>query len=1282
MSVITSNAYNFSDFISSGVDARTGSFSLQINLGTFIGMGGAGLQIPLVIHFDASNHLNTGFGRGWSLPLSEFDADHNRLKLSTGQSFQIVWNDAKQEYDIPYRKLKDIRVFYLGDESEIKIVYKGGKEEYLDYETGVIKRALSPQGIPVYFEFEYHQNKLRLHEIHDEIRRVRINWWSNDYETLIEHSQSDEPFIAFRLHFNGDDRALTAFSIDGFNERLALEYQYFQEVNYACLSVITHPSGLREEIIYRHSQRLPNGAPIRYIPCVYRHLRYAGELQENYEAVYQFSDKNYLGFGSDRFWRPDEDTLFKTAYDYQYWSEELVNNKIKIKRTYNKYHLLIVEESFDENVIFQKNENQYYADPNLSIEYQSPQYSLLKYQSITYYYNNEQKVSRLYFDYDEYANLLKKINADGSALINIYYPLAGERNACPPEPFGMISLLKSQTFTPAAKKRQTPRSFFYTYTKLNRLQGEGYFVLLEEEKYSTGLSRLAYHQDTNKPIIYGRIKTNFSFYNLAPISENHYSYSQQGMLLIENRRFVVFDPNGNFTIKEQDKIDYKYDHIVESTDQNGNIERISYDGLGRIVKTTSFVDTPYEATAHIEYVCTAADYYVLETDHRGNQVKSVFNQAGKQIYDLIKPLDESDFKEIARYKYDVFGMKIEQSSADWLGETRLYQLLTRYEYDAYGEVKKIQHADGRIEHIIQNPVALTSEYRLEGCFSTTTYFNESGWEIKKETYSLEGQLLAKSENQYDGFGNLLKVIDTLGNEIDFRYDNLDRLINVTRFVEGVPINEHYFYPDFTEKEVIARLEVNGHVMGERFYDRLLRITEERVNEVVTQHTYDGTSERILTTKKTSQSATPDVIRFTYAPVIFLPLTRVTSPSQQIDASFSYHPTKGDLIQSLNPYAKNKYEYNSTGYVIRERIELNSGEKRVNTSAYSLQGVLLNSTDVLGNKRQTHLDAYGRPSLISEVIDGVISTTAIEYDDLSRPYRYQVTTDANQSEIELRFNAIGAEINRIVRLNGREVFSISQKYNQSMLMSERIYTEYKDTGAHESTTESYEYDEINRLVLYRCQGVNCPSDEAGNLLSEQGFRHDAYGNIIQVVNTFTNGETNTRTFSYMADNPVKLESIENTHQSYPARVECSYDFAGNLINDEQGRYYQYNALGKLDTVYSNAQKQEFLTSYSYDGQGTLVAQKNQQQESTYFYYLQNKLNNEIADSASASYSSFAPGLSGRYLKQGNANYCHQFLLGNAQKSTLQTVSFSNNALKTVEKNRYTPYGVATRQVEMV
>ena len=106
---LESSAFNFSEYIQSGVDVRTGSYSTRLKLAGWTANEGNGPHLPLQVSFDSFRATDLGWGRGWSLSLSTFDQKTHRLILASGVSYrlfiengQVIVKDKKLEN--PWRK--------------------------------------------------------------------------------------------------------------------------------------------------------------------------------------------------------------------------------------------------------------------------------------------------------------------------------------------------------------------------------------------------------------------------------------------------------------------------------------------------------------------------------------------------------------------------------------------------------------------------------------------------------------------------------------------------------------------------------------------------------------------------------------------------------------------------------------------------------------------------------------------------------------------------------------------------------------------------------------------------------------------------------------------------------------------------------------------------------------------------------------------------------------------------------------------------------------------------
>ncbi|GLO26697.1 hypothetical protein [Pseudomonas putida] len=101
----TSNAFNFSSFMQSSVDPRTGLYTLSIDLPALNANDLCGPDLPLQLNFSPMSNENYGFGIGWRLKLSSFNITTGMLSLHTGESFKVADNGPGNAPVIAEKKL-------------------------------------------------------------------------------------------------------------------------------------------------------------------------------------------------------------------------------------------------------------------------------------------------------------------------------------------------------------------------------------------------------------------------------------------------------------------------------------------------------------------------------------------------------------------------------------------------------------------------------------------------------------------------------------------------------------------------------------------------------------------------------------------------------------------------------------------------------------------------------------------------------------------------------------------------------------------------------------------------------------------------------------------------------------------------------------------------------------------------------------------------------------------------------------------------------------------------
>ncbi|KOE82692.1 hypothetical protein ACS86_07615 [Vibrio alginolyticus] len=1257
---ILSNAQNFAENLSSGVDVRTGSFSIGINIGEFISHKTNGPIISLNLSYSASSQMDIGFGGGWSLPLSSFNKESNMLYLYNGQSFKLTWNNQKGEYDIIYKKLRDVRVFYIDDTEEIKVEYKDGRTDYIDYETGLHRKVVSSTGLEVNFAFtDYGLNQVLWRAYDNAGRELVIDTWSDQYKTTVMHLFDERVLqtIEFEKYTVDNFTYLSQVVFPSMTQPIQFQYKYLTGSGYRVIEEVTHSSGLVERLTYAEvGHRLPNSAPLESVPYVSEHTIVPGEGQLEQYTAYEYTTLNYLGYNCGIAWVAGEDTLFKADGDYRYQTTEIINQTKKVVREYNKYHLLESAEYYSDNALIRKEEYTYFADLNQKIEDQSAKYSLVKEQKLTHYNQNESRLLITQYDYDDYGNLTLERNHDGSEVIRTYYPAEGEGALCPASPNGIVSYLKQEIFYPASSDfGECSRIKMMTYTSLPRLDNSDQSVVLLNSIDEEGHSIVYSHYDDPSHVYkYGRVKSEaMTFNQFTDVVNFEYEYLDESVKTIS--RLWTYDGIESSTSLT---VDYFFGKKIESVDESGIVERTHYDSLGRTLKVELSPETENLASLTFNYDVGEGNNKVTQTDSKGNMTVNCMNNAGNVI--LVKQLYGDELVPVQEFTYDEFGLMKQKIDIDYV-EGAESRVSTHFTYDSNGQVRTVDHQDGRKELIEQDPVSLTTTYQQLGLIVESTTYNELGQVTKKQTLDDVGNLIAHTDYSYDAYGNLRRIVDTDGRTIEYRYDQFDRVEETTRVIDGETITESYSYPEFTSSDVVSQVLINNKEVGTRSYDGLLRVKTETSAGVTQGYDYTGT----MALPSSIHNANGDLVEINNHRYLCKPVSAVVDGVANLSTLYRYDSQTGLPLYALGQGGELNITRDSFGRICSENVVLNDGIPRSTEYQYSLQGRLVQRSDFFGNITRFSYDPLGRLSTISEQTENQSNTTVIEYDEYSRPYQYTMNDGKNEVCVELAFDSKGLEISRLATVNGNQEFLYEQQYNKNLLLEYRIYQD--ENG---STTETYFYDGFNRLIEYICDGPNNPHDPHGNMIVRQEFQYDIYGNVLVLVSDFSDDSKNVSEYTYDSEIIARLKKITNTHPDYSSEVNFQYDAAGNMLNDEQGRQYRYNELNQLVSV--NEGSGQELTRYQYDALGQVVSQTIEEQL-LYLLYSQGELSNETSNGVSTHYNRVTEGLIRR--QTSNGNDIHQdILLGNGQGSIVETLS-ENSEGNIVDKktHSYTPYG---------
>ena len=1262
-----SNATNYSDAVSSGVDPRTGAFTFALHLAELSFAKTSGLVFKLRMSYNAASSLDLGFGRGWGLALARFDKNSNLLTLTTGQQFKIKWNTQRNEYDVPYRRLKDVRVLFEGSSavshSRLKVLHKDGRTEYIDYDKGCLEELVSPVGHSIFFDHWNSNARLFLWRIRESSdgksgHTVFIDNWTHRWKTTLIRKFNDSEInrISFDLSGAGSQRRLHALTLPG-NQIYRFAYRYSNASGYDLIEEVNHPTGLRERCRYLDAgHSLQSGAPIAAVPYVTEHWLYAGLAQPDRYATYHYSDKNYLGFGSSASWVAGEDVLFNSEQDYRYCTTEVVNGIQKTVRTYNKYHLLEKSAYYHYNVLYKEEVMTYFAVLSQKIDYQPATYSLLKSMETRHIGEEGIRSVKVSYDYDDYGNQISVNNADGSKVIRVFYPASGEVGKCPEEPNGFVSLLKTESFSPAVTANgEVPRHTHFDYLKLARLGTYGgYAVLIRKVTDHSGETEYSYYNSSINPYEYGRIKKIISTYR-GHISRESISYRITQDTLTTIR---LVEHHDKLQTDSSETLTFATEKITQTKDYKGYITLIDYDEASRKIRETVAWGTPSQATTVWDYSVGLGANTVMVSDAFGNQQRQTLNNAGNPIYEEVTD-EHGNFYFVSKFLYNSDGKLKKKTQLDYL-EGRELSVWTKFKYDKYGEVSEVYHQDGRRESVFQDHVALTHTHTMQGLLETVTVYDNAGRKIRKELRGIGNSrnLFIKTDYRYNGYGNLIAISDTSEHLAFHAYDHLDRIVSTSREIDGFTNKICYHYANFSSSELLTEIMVNEIVLGKQNFDGLERITSKQTFGAETQYHYSGVD------PSPTAIITPngDIIRYENHPFFDIPITRKVGNSPSLDTTYNYDPVSGELLCSLNISSKHARVMDKMGRLTSERVIQKDGVERQASYRYSLQGKPVYEQTFFDDKIRYHYDQHGRLERLETESGGQNLETQIHYDSHSRPVIFKTSGHSHSAGISLTLNSIGLEVERMVYVNGRLDFTLTQVFNNEFQLVQRILSEGGGV-----TTESMSYDSLHRLVAYRCSGLQLPADEQGNRIREQKFSYDTLGNIIRVYSKFSDGTTDRAQYTYSASNPLQLERVTHTHRTHHSSLWLSYDASGNLLTDEMSRSLVYNALGQLESI---SQGGHTLSDYYFNAEGRLVSQSIEGELVNLFYKDGLLINESTVDTRSFIHSAEGRAISRTLISGGKVS--QTLILSNAQNSVIKEVG-GTSSLPIVKQRIYTPYG---------
>ncbi|WP_428243672.1 DUF6531 domain-containing protein, partial [Gynuella sp.] len=554
---------------------------------------------------------------------------------------------------------------------------------------------------------------------------------------------------------------------------------------------------------------------------------------------------------------------------------------------------------------------------------------------------------------------------------------------------------------------------------------------------------------------------------------------------------------------------YQYDdngNLVYAEDNNGSITTFEYTEFNKLQSSTS-----------------AEGYALINGNTAADQAKRVALGFAADLADL-SAQDKGDILTLftTTMTYDEHQNLIQKTDPG--GD------MTRYEYDAYGNVsRQIVYLD-------------SSDLNNPETQQITQYFYDAfGNNI--ETVDPEG---VHTFNRYDHFGNLVEKIDGNGGVTSYRYDADNRLLSMTD-PEGNTTS--YTYDAVGNR--ISITDANGHTTI-RIYD----LNNRLVSVIETSATVDEPSH---------------VSRYYYD--IVGNQTKVIDAEGRV-TTYQYN-TRNELLEVTTPVVKNgqdnavqyttHYQYDGLG----NRISVEDNNGALTEFVYNADGLLASRTDTYGQVTQFQYDQNNNQVVV------VIGAQLPELRRQILKYVFDeenqliVQTDAEGAESRYGYDAVGNRIAVVDALG----YTTEYEYDHNNRVVREIKPAVADpaTGEEQRYTIEYGYDNNGNAVSVRNENgatthVYFDKNNRQALVEDANgvftrFTYDAIGQRTS-VEIGVDIARNSQGELVMAENAITGQSEYQLENLDHAQINSYvYDEFGNLIaeTDGVGNALQYSNL---------------------------------------------------------------------------------------------------------------------------
>jgi len=623
---------------------------------------------------------------------------------------------------------------------------------------------------------------------------------------------------------------------------------------------------------------------------------------------------------------------------------------------------------------------------------------------------------------------------------------------------------------------------------------------------------------------------------------------------------VVPDPSGangsNTAFESTIKYDFTTGLPISTTDANGQISAIEYnDPLLR--PTKSIAPNGHQTITEYGAGTSAATRYVkVRTqidEQKWKEGYTWYDGLGRTIKSQSVDSQGDVFVET---EYDTMGRAKKATNPFRTGETKLW---TESFFDDLGRVTKVKTPDN---------AEVNTAYSIGTGTTVGTVVTVTD-QASKQRRSITNALgqLKRIDEPTDAGG--LGAIDSANQSTSYTYDILNNLTTVTQGSQT-----RSFVYDSLSRLKQAQNPESGLI--QYAYDNNGNLTSKiDARNFTTTYAYDNLNR--VKTRSYSDGTTPAVSYF------YDNLTN--AKGKLIKVSSNVSETRYTAFDQMGRVTASEQR---TPFIDTETIA--TATPRTSSYTYNLSGALVEQTYPSGRIVKNVLDADGDLSQVKSKKNqnsGFFNyAKSFTYTSAGAVSSMQLGNGKWESAIfNNRLQPTQIALGTVQ--NGTDKLKLNYSYggtdNNGNVQSQTITVPTVGANTGFTAVQSYTYDSVNRL--------KSATENIGTQTWKQTFLYDRYGN-----RNFDTTNNNTTTLGTCATN-VCNPTLSVSNNRFTSGQGYTYDLAGNVITDAQGRTFAYDAENKQKSVSGTGGT---IGTYLYDGDGKRV-KKVTSTETTIFVY---------------------------------------------------------------------------------